>query len=302
MNREKIVPGIILIGIGSLFLLRNMGLIHWWTLGSLWRFWPLILVVIGINTIFNKSTAVAAITWLCFFAVIIGYGLTTPASRTAPWQNVVQVGEGQRSPISIEAPGQVEEAVLTLNTGAMQLTLQETEEALLKVSGFPFQPEYQLNQSSNGKRSEININTSNRNWVHTDGDGFNGLLELKEDLPWTINAKMGAVSAHLDLREIQLKHLSLEVGAGDVRLLMSQPEADAQVTVNAGASQVILELPRDVNARIHARNVLSQTDIDSRYWHREGDTYVSRDYDPQAPSLEITIKMGIGRLEVDSRQ
>lgn len=301
MNRTKIVPGIILIGIGSLFLLRNMGLIHWWTLGSLWRFWPLILVVIGINTIFNKSTAVAAVTWLAFFAIIIGYGLTTPPSRTAPWQHVVQVEEGQRSPISIEASPQVEEAVLTLNTGAMQLTIQETDEALLKVSGFPFQPEYQLNQTQDGTRSEITINTSSRNWVHSDGDAFNGLLELKEDLLWTINAKMGAVSAHLDLREIQLKDFSLEVGAGDVRLLMSQPESDAQVSVNAGASQVVLELPRDVNARIHAQNVLSHTDIDSRYWSRDGDTYISREYDPRQPSLEITVKMGVGRLEVSSR-
>ncbi|MDW7660604.1 MAG: DUF5668 domain-containing protein [Bacillota bacterium] len=298
MNREKMVPGIILIGIGALFLLRNMGIIHWWTLGSLWRFWPLILVVIGINTIFHRSTAVAVITWIGFFAIIIGYSITTP--QAPPWDHVISVNESPRTPIVIPATPQTESGILNLNTGAIQLTIKETEDSLVTVSGFPFQPEYRLNSSSDGKTQEITIDTSSRNWRGNE-DSFRGIIELNKDVRWRIDTKLGAVSTHMDLSQIELEQLNMEVGAGDVTLILAQSEEESEVTINAGTTQLVLELPQEINGRIHTQSVLTQTSINENDWRREGDTYFSEDYDASSPTLDITVEMGVGRLEVISR-
>ena len=298
MNREKMVPGIILIGIGALFLLRNMGIIHWWTLGSLWRFWPLILVVIGINTIFHRSTAVAVITWLAFFSIIIGYSITTPPSP--PWNHVLQVNDSPRTPIAIPASPQTETGVLNLNTGAMQLTIKETDDSLVTVSGFPFQPEYRLDTSSDGKTKEVTIDTSSRNWRGNE-DSFRGTIELNKDVRWRIDTKLGAVSTRMDLSQIRLEYLNMEVGAGDVTLILAQSEEDSEVTINAGATQLVLEIPQEINGRIHTQNVLTQTSINENHWKREGDTYFSEEYDASRPALDITVKMGVGKLEVISR-
>lgn len=44
--------GVILIVIGVLFLLSNFGLVPW---GSLWRFWPLLLVAGGVAMFFPRK-------------------------------------------------------------------------------------------------------------------------------------------------------------------------------------------------------------------------------------------------------
>ena len=75
MNKTDMTPGIIFIGLGAFFLLRNLGFIDYWTMNHLIRLWPLILIVIGINTIFQKYPFVAFITWSLFFAIIILSGL-----------------------------------------------------------------------------------------------------------------------------------------------------------------------------------------------------------------------------------
>lgn len=43
--------GIVLIAIGVLLLLQNFGILDW---SSLWKFWPVILVAVGISMLLPK--------------------------------------------------------------------------------------------------------------------------------------------------------------------------------------------------------------------------------------------------------
>ncbi len=298
MNKEKIAPGLILIGIGILFLLRNMGIIHWWTIGSLFRFWPLILVVVGINIIFRSHPLVTTITWVAFFAIVVGFAIANPAQP--PWNNVVKINPSETTDISIPMETTLEEAEFKLNTGAMKLKMEAGDQALLAVENFPFEPEIKLDDSNNGRRKEISISTSSINIVGPNDEYRESLIQLNKNVLWDIEAKLGAAASEMDLRELDFESVRMEVGAGDFRLLLPQTEIDSQVNINAGASQVVLELPKDVNARIEAKNVLSQTSIDGRYWDQQGDVYYSRDYDDSMPVVEIDVTMGVGRIEVVS--
>ena len=47
-----LVMGVLAIIIGGLFLLDNAGYIH---VGNLWRFWPIILIILGINGLIQKD-------------------------------------------------------------------------------------------------------------------------------------------------------------------------------------------------------------------------------------------------------
>lgn len=74
INTKKLTDGIILIGIGLLFLLKNLGIIHWSIFSVLFQLWPLILVVAGINIIFKNNAIITIITWGLFFMGIFFYG------------------------------------------------------------------------------------------------------------------------------------------------------------------------------------------------------------------------------------
>jgi hypothetical protein len=73
MKSEKIMPGVILVLLGTVFLLDNYNVIdfHW---ANIWRFWPVFLIMGGINLVFahNKS---AWATILKVSVVVLGFGL-----------------------------------------------------------------------------------------------------------------------------------------------------------------------------------------------------------------------------------
>jgi len=67
-RNNGIIPGMILLTIGVVFLLDHMGLIH---ADSLWRFWPVILIAIGLRKIFQKDALVIGAGFIVVGALMI---------------------------------------------------------------------------------------------------------------------------------------------------------------------------------------------------------------------------------------
>lgn len=53
----NIVPAFFFILLGFLFLMNNLGILPWYIWSTLWRFWPVILILIGIQILVGKSVA-----------------------------------------------------------------------------------------------------------------------------------------------------------------------------------------------------------------------------------------------------
>lgn len=66
--RKQMMWGLLLIGLGGAFLLDQFGLVD---IDELWRYWPLILVVLGINKMIGYPSAAefTAGLWLTFIGV-----------------------------------------------------------------------------------------------------------------------------------------------------------------------------------------------------------------------------------------
>jgi len=63
---------IILISIGVLLLLSNLGIVPWTTWNLLWRFWPLILVAVGIDILIGQRSAVGSVISAFLILALIG--------------------------------------------------------------------------------------------------------------------------------------------------------------------------------------------------------------------------------------
>jgi hypothetical protein len=53
--------GLILVFLGVLFLLQNLGVVSWEVWGTLWRFWPVVLILIGINILWGRRSPYLAL-------------------------------------------------------------------------------------------------------------------------------------------------------------------------------------------------------------------------------------------------
>lgn len=73
-----IVWGLLLILLGSLFLLNNLGIVPWTIWNYIVGFWPVFLIFAGINVILGHnifSRIIIGIISLAAFGIILGYGL-----------------------------------------------------------------------------------------------------------------------------------------------------------------------------------------------------------------------------------
>ncbi len=69
-HQRGIFGGILLIGIGIVLLLNNFGLLSWNIWSVLWRFWPLILIMGGLETLFGRNMVAEIILELIIFLFI----------------------------------------------------------------------------------------------------------------------------------------------------------------------------------------------------------------------------------------
>ena len=72
-RRPGYVGPLLLIAIGFILMLNKLGMLHWWSWGSLWPYWPVILVLWGIEIIarHSESSVVYLIAVLLSIALIV---------------------------------------------------------------------------------------------------------------------------------------------------------------------------------------------------------------------------------------
>ena len=78
MDAGKISIGFLLIALGVLLLLANLGVIEWFHFAMIFDLWPLILIIAGVNVIFKKNPYVTIGMWILLIILLILYGVYYP--------------------------------------------------------------------------------------------------------------------------------------------------------------------------------------------------------------------------------
>lgn len=78
MDTSKITVGGVLIVLGVLLLLANMGIIDWFHFEMIFDLWPMLLIMAGVNIIFKKNPYVNMGMWILFILTLILYGIYAP--------------------------------------------------------------------------------------------------------------------------------------------------------------------------------------------------------------------------------
>lgn len=87
-HRPSFIGAFLLISIGSLLIANNFGLIDWKIWDILWKFWPVILILVGIRSLLGRHIFFEFITGILtvvVFALIIGYALALTSPEVNKW-------------------------------------------------------------------------------------------------------------------------------------------------------------------------------------------------------------------------
>ena len=263
MRRSNLWWGIILVCVGALLLLDNL----------------------GVFATLNISAGA-----LILSLALIGLGVWTlwASQRRADFTT---------EELSIPLEG--EEAHVRLDFGAGELRVRGAALGATLLSGTCDDVAYDV--SHEGARQRVRLSSPSfpkPHWVIGPGQHRRWTLALNNAVPLALTVKTGASDVRLDLSDVQVTRLKLESGANDTRIIAPAHAGYTEIRGSSGAASLTVEIPAGVAARIRTGAALASVSVNRERFPNIGEEYRSPDYETAANKVDIQLEMGLGSISV----
>lgn len=307
MVRKGVGLGVLLIAIGVLAFLIQLGILS----SSVFTVFfnhieltiSLILIVTGFNIIFRKYHYVKILTWTAFFAVMIIYGNYVE-------RNVPKTSYKSNIPISIEQFEETGEGKLKLEGWALNLTMGSTKENLLDGKVENMNVNHKVDYKDGKKTAIVEVDTGSRLTV---GNFFQSLfstgklpidrkctLNVNKEIIWDMVINIDAANSDLDLSQLKVRTIDINGDAGKFKLKLGQKYDKTKVNIDSDAAKVLVFVPENSGVKVKFDGDASITDFNDLSMEKQGEYYVSKNYNQMDIRIELNVNMDAGKLEIDT--
>jgi len=281
--------GIFLLFLGVVFLLQTLGVLPWGLWGTLWRFWPVLIIIIGLGILLCRynvwlvSLLMLAILGACLGIAIWQYGPSPPAGMVTKSYSE-PLGGMERAQIGVDFTAG------SITIGSLSPGSPNFVEATSEVMNVDF-----YREDGEGKLYLTTRQVNRRFWGE---DGIRWEVNFTISIPLTINIESAASNMELDLSELKVTELRLDVDAANCKVTMPSSAGTTHVYIEVDATNLEVTIPDGVAAKIRIDVSLSILDVDENRFPEEGDYYMSRDFETAENRVELEIDCDVGRVEV----
>lgn len=293
MRRNKIGFGIFLVTVGIFFLLASIGIVDWTIIYSIFKLWPLLLVVIGINIVFNRNVIVRAITWLTLLAVLITYSYVFHGS------NFGKPIESRN--VTISKLAETKSGSFATGLGFIDLNIDSTNDDLIDGTIAARGLQEDINYSESKDNVDINYTQDEHTFDFLNSAGKqNAKLNINKDISWDkIKVDTGFVNGDLDLSELMVSNIDINSGFSKFKLKLSDKSIETNIKINTGFSEFAISVPQNAGLRIKIDGALNSKSFNNVGVTKDGDYYVSQNYDTAASKIDINCSMGFSKITID---
>jgi len=288
----NLVGPTLLISIGAILLLNNLGYLDW-TVWDMFRLWPILLIGAGLEVLLGRQSV-----WGSLVAAVILIGLIaggiwladTDGLRPARGELVdisYERGDADAAAISLDSTvGEITIGALVDSTDLMKGTIQVVNDEELRRTVSEGDP-MEVTVTARGSKRHGYIGVYQRStWQ----------LGINSDVELDLEVDIGVGDVTLDLSDLTIDNATLDFGIGRADATLPQVNG-AEVMVDGGIGTVTIRVPEDVGARIVLDAGLVGRTLPSGYTH-DGDTYTSSNYSRADTRVDVTIGLGIGSIRV----
>jgi len=289
-QRERHVPvfGILLLFLGVVFLLQNFNVLPWALWETLWRFWPVLIIIIGLSILLKRwnpwlvSIVVLALLCACLGLAIWQYGPSLPAEETTT-SYAEPLGNLERAKIQLDfTPG-------SLTVGSLPSSSQNFIEVDSKARNGDRSVKADFHRLGN----EGSLHLSTADEANTGWD-----IRLTRNIPLMMDIKSAVSSMELDLSQLEVTELRMDIDVGTCTMKMPSSAGITSVYIEADVANVEVTIPDGVAAKLKADVDLGLFKVDEDRFPRKNDYYVSRNFDDAENRIELELDCDIGRVQV----
>jgi hypothetical protein len=297
VRRGGLVGPLILIGLGVLFLLANLGVLNWnfWQIAI--RLWPLLLIAFGLDILFGRRSPWISLTIALVVLVIAGAAIwyldpTGPGGQAVTTQQISQPLEG-----ATRATVHISSGVGTLRIAGVPEPAPDTlvEGAVVAPEQVRLESDFSVNGDAASYRLRVR-EAGGSPFPATWGDDRGWDLRLNRHVPIDLRIDTGVGQASLDFSELNLTGLRISTGVGQTTLTLPA-SGQFRAQVSGGVGETIVQIPSRMAARIRIDGGLGDVNVDGSYV-REDRVYTSPNYATAQDRVDIQVSGGVGRIAV----
>jgi hypothetical protein len=302
MKASHIFWGTLFVVLGVLGLLANFFEFSFqWS--TAWKFWPLVLVLIGLSIIVKNTTGKLLISGLA--------GLVLAISIFASVSSGLNLFKGglnftfDDGPITSETARYIEEfndsikyASLNFSAGAGNFRLLTTTEDLLDISTESHGVDYTLIRNDYVDKSDLTFKMESKKFRFGKKGSFNKVeIALNQQPVWDVNFDVGAASIKVDLSSHKVKDININMGAAALNLKLGEPIDETRLNISAGASDIDIFIPENAACEVISDVALSSTNYEG-FTKFEKSKYRTPNFDESGKKIFIRIESGVSSIDV----
>ncbi|AIM38575.1 LiaI-LiaF-like domain-containing protein [Sphingobacterium sp. SG20118] len=311
MDAKRITTGIIFLFIGVILLLSKMDIIefNWF---EVFRYWPLLIILVGVNILVPKKDIgyIISIGTTCVILAIFTYiGITTPnqslLSRIMDHKNLnIDLDNdedftGTSNFVSAKKTLNTTHATANIDLGATQIKLKDTSDNYLFEAANSSNNYFLSLNSETAKDSSVTLNLNGKTKKGINSKGNATVIKLNKNIIWDLNLDVGAADIQADLSNFKLRNLSIDAGASNLDLKLGYPQMLTNINIDAGASSIQIAIPREAACQITTEMALSSVHSDDSFVKgNEKGTLTSSNFESAKNKFKISIDGGITSVSI----
>ncbi len=304
---------IVLIAVGVIWILGNVGVISAANLIVLFRLWQLLLIVVGLDLLFGRQSPVlGGLIALGAVVLIVALMLVGPSLGLA----------GEPLDVTLDHFDEPRGAV---TSAEVQLDLSV---ATTTITSLADSPDLITAEVSHVGQVEFSVDGETHKVIHLSqisestnifqGPEFLGTLFGAQDdklywnialdptVPLTLDVNGGVGESHFDLSKLQLQALSISGGVGEFTIAVSDTTA-VDIHINGGVGQMTIDVPDGAAVHLEGKSGVGSINVpaslrqvssnDSNFVGDSG-VWESDNYAGAARRITITYEGGVGGLTI----
>lgn len=292
-RRQGLVGPVILISLGTVFLMSNLGLlvINVWEV--VLRLWPIVLVAFGLDLVIGKRSLIGSITALVIVIALLAGALwifraELTGGQLLPGEEISQSAEGINQASVILRP-----AVGTIHVGALPESSELVQGVVRKWRGEQVRRDFRV---EDGKGS-FNLSSSGASFFFPGSQASSGWeVSLNPSIPLDIEVGLGVGEAFLDLEELEVTALDVDLGVGKATVVL--PASNGLSGDLSGAiGELVVIIPSGMEARIQSSTGLATVEAPPGF-RKQDNTYTTSGYGTASQQVDIKVSQAIGKITI----
>jgi hypothetical protein len=295
----------ILIGVGTAWLLVNIGIFTAENISVALQLWPLLLIVIGIDIIFGRTSASRGATvGLAFVGLMLAIMYIGPSMGLG--------GNVERNNTKFDIPFDgAETLTLNIEAGIDSVIINPLTDSnnLVETELWHFGDiDIEVNSNNGDKAVTIQQQDISFNFGldlgHDENSGWT--INVNPDIPLAVDFEGGVGHTQMDLSSFELTDLDMNMGIGALDITLPVPQHSYAVDINGGVGEVALNIPVETAVQIVASTGIGSIDLPTNLIQVDGEdellgadgTWQTEGFDQADNRITINYDGGIGTLKI----